>query len=74
MWGTPGIEEVARALVSSLRAIAEDVTWEDVPGVDIVSCGNYRDHSLFSAKEWCEKILAQGFSTDPFVRRPLEEA
>ena len=74
MWGTPGIEEVARALVSSLRAIAEDVTWEDDPGVDIVSCGNYRDHSLFSAKEWCEKILAQGFSTDPFVRRPLEEA
>ncbi len=72
-WGTPTVEEVTRALVSSLRAIAEEVTWEDVPGVDIVSCGNYRDHSLFSAKEWATKILAQGFSLDPFERRVLAE-
>lgn len=71
-WGNPTNEEVARALVSSLREIADNTTWEDVPGVDIVSCGNYRDHSLFSAKEWARTILAQGVSTDPFERRIVQ--
>ena len=33
------------------------------------SCGNYRDHSLFTAKEWCKDILAKGISSDPFERR-----
>lgn len=72
-WGTPSVETVARALTGSLHAIAEDVTWEDVPGTDKYSCGNYRDHSLFSAKEWSAAILDQGFSTDPFVRTPLAD-
>lgn len=72
-WGTPGVETVARALVSSLEAIATSITWEDVPGTDIASCGNYRDHSLFTAREWCKKILEEGFSTDPFVRTPLKD-
>lgn len=72
-WGTPSVETVTRALADSLRAIANEVAWEDVPGTDIVSCGNYRDHSLFSAKEWAAKILSEGFSIDPFERRLLEE-
>ena len=72
-WGTPGVETVTRALVSSLEAIATSVNWQDVPGTDITSCGNYRDHSLFTAREWCKKILEEGFSTDPFVRTPLPE-
>lgn len=71
-WGTPSVETVARALTDSLRAIAQDVTWDDVPGVAEVSCGNYRDHSLFSAKEWSAKILSEGFSVDPFERRLLD--
>ena len=66
MWGTPSVREVTQALASSLHAIAEDVTWEDVPGTDAFSCGNYRDHSLFSAREWSRTILEQGFSLDPF--------
>lgn len=68
MWGTPSVREVTEALASSLHAIAEDVTWEDVPGTDAYSCGNYRDHSLFSAREWSRAILEQGFSLDPFER------
>lgn len=72
-WGTPSVETVTRALVSSLEAIATSVNWQDVPGTDITSCGNYRDHSLFTAREWCKKILEEGFSTNPFVRTPLPE-
>ena len=43
----------------------------DVPGTTIKSCGNYRDHSLFSAKEWCKKILEEGISDQPFERHVI---
>lgn len=68
-WGTHSTTEVAKALKSSLEAIANDITWDDVPGVDIKSCGNYKDHSLFSAKEWAKLILIRGISNDPFTRQ-----
>ncbi|MCQ5120401.1 S-ribosylhomocysteine lyase, partial [Coprococcus eutactus] len=45
---------------------------EDVQGTTEKSCGNYRDHSLFSAKEWCKKILAQGISDQPFERHVVD--
>ena len=61
-------QRVTAAIASSLHAIAEEVTWEDVPGTDVYSCGNYRDHSLFSAREWSRTILEQGLSVDPFER------
>ncbi|WP_075890153.1 S-ribosylhomocysteine lyase [Actinomyces provencensis] len=67
-WGTPGVEEVVRALTASLRAIAEEITWDQVPATTPLSCGNYRDHSLFSAKEWARTVLDQGISTDAFER------
>ncbi|MDT2596694.1 S-ribosylhomocysteine lyase [Enterococcus dongliensis] len=68
VWGEPTAHEVAVALKESLEEIAEKTQWEDVQGTDIVSCGNYRDHSLFSAKEWSKKIVAEGISDDPFER------
>lgn len=68
VWGEPTAHEVAVALKESLEEIAEKTKWEDVQGTDIVSCGNYRDHSLFSAKEWSKKIVAEGISDDPFER------
>lgn len=67
-WGELSVEDVTAAVVESLRAIANDVTWEDVPGVSAVECGNYRDHSLHGAREWAAHILAQGISTDAFER------
>lgn len=71
VWGEPGPAEVAAAIKASLADIAERVTWEDVPGVSAVECGNYRDHSLHSAREWCGLVLAQGISVDPFDRSVL---
>ncbi|WP_281164197.1 S-ribosylhomocysteine lyase [Liquorilactobacillus sicerae] len=71
VWGEHDTQTVAKALKWSLEQIAK-ASWEDVPATDIKSCGNYRDHSLFSAQEWCKKILAEGISSDPFERRVVE--
>ena len=71
MWGEHDTVEVAKALKASLNDIL-NASWEDVQGTDIKSCGNYHDHSLFSAQEWCEKILAEGISSDPFERKVVE--
>ncbi|WP_053354080.1 S-ribosylhomocysteine lyase [Leucobacter musarum] len=67
-WGEPSAETVAAAIKSSLEDLVERVTWDDVPGTEAVSCGNYRDHSLHSAKEWAKIVLAQGISLDAFDR------
>lgn len=72
-WGEHSTTEVARALRDSLKAIRDNITWEDVPGTTIESCGNYRDHSLFSAKEWCNDILKEGISDDPFNHHVVED-
>ena len=70
-WGEHSTTEVAKALKSSLEAIANDIEWKDVQGTDKYSCGNYRDHSLFSAKEWSKKILEDGISDQPFERHVI---
>ncbi|AUI71411.1 S-ribosylhomocysteine lyase [Companilactobacillus alimentarius] len=70
-WGEHSTTEVAEALKSSLDAIANDIEWKDVQGTDKYSCGNYRDHSLFSAKEWSKQILEDGISDDPFERHVI---
>lgn len=70
-WGEHSTTEVAKALKGALEEIATVTKWEDVPGVDIYSCGNYRDHSLFSAKEWAKKILDEGISDDAFNRNVI---
>ncbi|MDR1568083.1 MAG: S-ribosylhomocysteine lyase [Streptococcaceae bacterium] len=68
-WGTPTAHEVAIALKKTFETIVNEITWEKVPAVDIKSCGNYKDHSLFSAKEWLKLILEAGISEDAFVRK-----
>ncbi|AXQ79235.1 S-ribosylhomocysteine lyase [Streptococcus chenjunshii] len=69
MWGRHSSTDIAKVIKASLEEIAQTIAWEDVPGTTIESCGNYRDHSLFSAKEWAKLILEAGISDDPFERR-----
>ncbi|MHA8110365.1 S-ribosylhomocysteine lyase [Lactobacillaceae bacterium Melli_B4] len=70
-WGSHPTEEVAKALKESLEEIANNVEWEDVQGTNEFTCGNWRDHSLFSAKAWAKTVLDQEISTDPYVRKPI---
>ena len=66
VWDTYSSEAVAKALKEVLTEIVERVQWEDIQGTDAKSCGNYKDHSLFGAKEWA-KILKTLF----LLRMPL---
>ena len=68
MWGEPAVADVVAAIRESLRVIAEELTEEQVPGVDAFSCGNYRDHSLHGAREWSALVLQRGISLDAFER------
>jgi S-ribosylhomocysteine lyase len=68
MWGEPAVPDVAAALTSSLRFIAEDAIESDIPAVSALECGNYRDHSLHTAREWAKVVLDQGISHDAFSR------
>jgi len=70
-WGEHSTTEVAKALKSSLEEIADKIEWKDVQGTDKYSCGNYRDHSLFSAKQWSRDIVDAGISDDPFKRHTI---
>lgn len=71
VWGNPSPTIIAKVIKSSLEEIATAISWEDVPATTIKSCGNYKDHSLHSAKEWAKLILSQGISTDAFDRKPI---
>ena len=53
-WGDISIYTVKKALINSLKKILET---NDVPATNEVQCGNYRDHSLFSAKEYSKYVL-----------------
>ena len=59
IWGDIDPDVIKEALIHSLRKIIT-TEWKDVPGISAKKCGNYRDHSLFSAKEFADKIL-KGF-------------
>jgi S-ribosylhomocysteine lyase len=68
MWGEPAVADVVAALTSGLSFIAEDAVEADVPAVSALECGNYRDHSLHTAREWSRVVLEQGISLDAFAR------
>lgn len=52
--GTAEELEVARALVHALEKI---MAADEIPAVNPVQCGNYRDMSLFGAKEYSRIVL-----------------
>lgn len=47
-------QEVAAALIATLKKVLEA---EDIPALNPVQCGNYRDMSLFGAKEYAKEVL-----------------
>lgn len=62
-WGEVEVDTIIEALNYSLNKVIET---EEVPATNAVQCGNYRDHSLFSAKEYAKHVLNQGISNEVF--------
>lgn len=63
IWNEHEPKEIAKALTTVLEKVIET---EVIPAVSALECGNYRDHSLFSAKEYAKQVLKAGLSDDPF--------
>ena len=59
IFGDVEASDVKRALENSLNKALE---YTSVPAANEVQCGNYRDLSLFGAKEYAKKVLDEGFS------------
>jgi S-ribosylhomocysteine lyase len=62
------VELMAAAWTDALTRIL-DFSEEDVPATTERECGTAAMHSLHGAKMWARRILAKGFSTDPYVRK-----
>lgn len=60
LWGDVEPEIVKSVLEASLKQVLEA---EEVPAANDLQCGNYRDLSLFGAKEYARYVLDKGFST-----------
>ena len=71
-WQTYTPTQLAETFTRVLRKIRDEITWDDVPATTIRECGNFKVHSLHSAKAWAAIILEQGLSDDPFVRHIVE--
>ncbi|SHE75418.1 S-ribosylhomocysteine lyase /quorum-sensing autoinducer 2 (AI-2) synthesis protein LuxS [Caldanaerobius fijiensis DSM 17918] len=55
-FGDTPVEEVKGVLKKVLKKVLETKE-EDVPATNEIQCGNYRDHSLFTAREYAKYVL-----------------
>ena len=55
--GEPSEEAVRKALEHALTAITQHTG--PIPGCSELECGNYRDHSLPSARAWAARVLEE---------------
>lgn len=65
IWDEHTPAEIAQALKNVLNIVLEA---DAIEATTATECGNYKDHSLFSAKEYAKQVLADGISTDAFER------
>lgn len=65
IWDSHSTEEIATGLRNVLQKV---IAADSIQATTAKECGNYRDHSLFGAKEYAKQVLAQGFSLNPFDR------
>ena len=59
IFGNVEPEVMKKALEESLEEVLKAT---EIPAANEIQCGNYRDLSLFGAKEYAKKVLEKGFS------------
>lgn len=63
-WGEVTVSELKEELTKVLEQLLQ---LTEVYGASEKECGNYRSHSLDTAKTYARKILEEGISTDPYT-------
>ena len=61
IWGDRESEEIRAAVELALTEILKAT---EIPAANEIQCGNYRDLSLFGAKEYAKEALDRGFSLE----------
>ncbi|MGL5635203.1 MAG: S-ribosylhomocysteine lyase [Sarcina sp.] len=59
VWGEKATDEIKSGLENALKAVLEST---EIPAANEIQCGNYKDLSLFGAKEYTKKVLEEGFA------------
>lgn len=59
MWGEVNPQTVKEGLEKALKMVLES---KEIPAATRIECGNYKDLSLFGAKEYAKQALENGFS------------
>lgn len=57
-----GDREASEIKVAIENALKEVLKATEIPAANDIQCGNYRDLSLFGAKEYAKEALSRGFS------------
>ena len=57
-----GDREASEIKIAVENALNEILKATEVPAANDIQCGNYRDLSLFGAKEYAKEALEKGFS------------
>lgn len=55
-FGETPLEEIQKSFIEVLKKVIDSKP-EDVPATTEIECGNFRDHSLFCAKEYAKRTL-----------------
>ena len=63
IWGDRDAEEIKEALEKALNKV---LVANGIPAANAIQCGNYKDLSLFGAKEYAKEVLEKGFSLNIF--------
>ena len=59
IWGDREAKEIKDAVEKALENVLKAT---EIPAANEIQCGNYRDLSLFGAKEYAKEALDRGFS------------
>ena len=61
VWGDKDVAEIKEGLENALKVVLEAT---EIPAANDIQCGNYKDLSLFGAKEYAKDALSKGFSLE----------
>ncbi|WP_297519004.1 S-ribosylhomocysteine lyase [uncultured Clostridium sp.] len=61
VWGDKDPSEIKKGLENALKVVLEAT---EIPAANDIQCGNYKDLSLFGAKEYAKDALDKGFSLE----------